>query len=251
MAKRNALRSHREERRALAPAPADLAELARILGHEFAAPRLLAEALTHPSTAAGGAPRGYERFEFLGDRVLGLIVADLLFEAFPGENEGALAKRHAHLVRRETLAAVARQLGLGRYLVLAKGERDAGGAERPANLADALEAVIGALYRDGGIEAAARFVRREWTPLARGVGGPPKDAKTALQEFTQSRYGTLPVYRVVARVGPAHAPRFAVEVSAGGRSAVGEGETKRAAEQAAATALLAVVKAPGGGGDAG
>lgn len=244
MAKRDALRSDSEEGRTITPPPEHLDEFARILGHGFARPALLAEALVHPSTAQAGAARGYERFEFLGDRVLGLVVADLLFEAFPGEDEGGLAKRYAHLVRRETLAAVARRIGLGRYLVLAKGEREAGGADRPANLADALEAVIGALYRDGGLDAAARFVRREWVPLATGRGAPPKDAKTALQEFTQARFGLLPAYRVVAREGPAHAPSFVIEVAAGGECARGQGESKRVAEQAAAQALLVKLKAP-------
>jgi len=215
----------------------DPSELAEVLGYRFARPDRLLEALTHPSVAGEGG--AYERLEFLGYRVLALVVADLLFQAFPEEAEGALAKRHADLVRGDTLARVARRIGLGRHLRLASAERAAGGAERSGGLADALEAVIGALYYDGGFEAAASFVRREWEPLARGAATPPQDAKTALQELTQARLGALPSYRLLSREGPAHAPRFVVEAGAAGLAAQGTGASKRAAEQAAAEALLA------------
>jgi ribonuclease-3 len=236
-------------------AAAELAEaLAETFGHRFANPDLLREALTHPSASAPGAgkssrarparQRGYERLEFLGDRVLGLVVADLLYNAFPQEAEGALAKRLAALARKETLASIATAAGLGSHLVLSKAEAQAGGRQNPTLLSDACEAVIGALYLDGGLAAAAGFIRRYWQPLMAAEARPPQDAKTALQEWAQGQGLPLPVYRTVRTEGPPHEPLFAVEVQVEGRSPVtGAGRTKRAAEQAAATQLLESLRA--------
>lgn len=229
-----------------------MAELARLLGHDFARPALLELAMTHPSalgrTRAKGTRRGAakagdnQRLEFLGDRVLGLVIADMLFAAFPNEDEGALAKRLAALVRQEGLAVVARDLGLGRFLTLSKGEEESGGRDNPATLADACEAVIGALYLDGGIAPAAAFVERHWQPLMSAEASPPQDAKTALQEWAQAEGRNLPRYRVVRSDGPPHDPVFEVEVSVeGGTMSRGSGRSKRAAEQAAARELLSVV----------
>jgi ribonuclease-3 len=223
----------------------DPAALAARLGHRFARPALLARALTHPSAASRRGARGdsYERLEFLGDRVLGLIVADLLLARFPAEEEGALAVRHAELVRRETLAEVAGELGLAAYLRLAKGEEAAGERRNPALLANACEAVIGALYLDGGLAAARGLVEPLWAPRLAAAAEPPQDAKTALQEWAQARGLALPGYREVGREGPAHEPHFTVEVRVEGREpTLGEGRSKRLAEQAAAARLLAQVK---------
>lgn len=222
--------------------------LCRHLGHDFAQAELLTQALTHPSVVGKGrvARRStpYERLEFLGDRVLGLVVADMLFHRFPAEPEGALARRHAALVRRETLAQVAQEIGLPSCLSLAKGEEEAGGRANPGILADACEAVIGALYADAGFDRAAQFVRRAWTPLMDAVAQPPKDAKTALQEWAQGRGKPLPVYAVVGQDGPPHDPVFVVSVSVEGVDPMqGTGASKRVAEQAAAAALLEKVKA--------
>ena len=218
--------------------PSDLAALARRLGHDFRDPRLLTQALTHPS-AAEAARHSYERLEFLGDRVLGLIVAELLFAKFPKEPEGALARRLAQLVRRETLAQVAAELEFGRYLILAKSERQAGEEANPALLADACESVIAALYLDGGLAAARAFIEPLWAPLLAADRTPPQDAKTALQEWAQARGLPLPDYREVRRKGPPHEPVFTVEVSVqGGSPTIGEGRSKRLAEQEAAGALL-------------
>ncbi|MSP88089.1 MAG: ribonuclease III [Alphaproteobacteria bacterium] len=215
-----------------------LGELARILGHEFARPQLLREALTHASAAGRDAP-GYERLEFLGDRVLALVVADLLLAQFPREREGALARRHAQLVRRETLVEIARAIGLGRFLILTRGEDDAGAREHDGVLADVLEAAIGALYLDGGISAARAFLESQWRSRLDADPTPPQDGKTALQEWAQGRGKPLPDYREVARSGPPHAPVFSVEVSVHGETPeVGEGRSKRMAEQAAAERLL-------------
>ncbi len=211
------------------------------LDYRFSRPELLDEALCHSSlamTQAEPTPSN-ERLEFLGDRVLGVVVAQLLFERFPGENEGALARRHAELVRKETLARVAESLDLGLHLRIARSEEETGGRSNPAILADACEAVIAALYLDGGFDAAARFVRGRWAPLMEEDLTPPKDAKTALQEWAQGRGMPLPDYRETGREGPPHAPTFRIEVSLPGEeSAVAEGGSKRAAEQAAAQLLL-------------
>ena len=164
----------------------------------------------------------------------------MLYEAFPDEAEGALSQRFSALVRREALARVARELALGRRLSLGRGEGAAGGRDNPANLADACEAVIGALYIDGGLAAAERFVRRRWEPAMSAVPEPPRDAKTRLQEWAQSRALGLPVYRTLSTSGPAHAPLFEVEAAIEGYgTAVASGATKRAAEQGAAGTLLA------------
>ncbi len=223
----------------------DPAPLAERLGHRFARPELLVRALTHPSAAKhrGARDDSYERLEFLGDRVLGLIVADLLLARFPGEAEGALAVRHAELVRRETLAEVAGELGLESHLRLAKGEEAAGERQNPALLANACEAVIGALYLDGGLGVARGLIESFWTARLESASEPPQDAKTGLQEWVQKRGLALPYYREVGRKGPAHEPYFTIEASiAGHEPAQGEGRSKRLAEQAAAERLLARVK---------
>ncbi len=221
------------------PADGALDDLAERLGHRFEEPRLLREALTHPS-AAGKPAQSYERLEFLGDRVLALIVSDRLLARFPQEAEGALARRLAALVRRETLAEVAGDLALGDFLILAKAEREAGASANPALLANACEAVIGALYLDGGLVAARGFVEPRWTPLLEAERTPPQDAKTSLQEWAQGRGLPLPVYRETRREGPPHEPIFTIEVVVAGHApAEGAGRSKRLAEQVAASRLLA------------
>jgi ribonuclease III len=218
------------------------AELERRIGHRFAEPGLLREALTHSSATRSGrrAPRSYERLEFLGDRVLGLVVADLLMHRFPNEVEGTLTPRHAALVRKETLAEIAAELSLGDWLVLGRSEEDGGGRLNPATLADALEALIGALYLDGGLAAATAFIERHWRDRLAAMVAPPRDAKSALQEWAQGRGLPLPDYRVVASSGPPHAPSFEVEVVLPGLPLVrAAGSSKRAAERAAAEQLLA------------
>jgi len=216
------------------------AGLVDLLGYRFADPQLLVQALTHPSLQPGSAGRGpYERLEFLGDRVLGLVVAEMLYHGFPGENEGALARRHAALVRRESLARIAQQIGLGPALSLSRSEEETGGRNNMGTLADACEAVLGALYADGGLGPVSDLIRRLWTPLMAEMAAPPKDAKTALQEWAQARALGLPVYSTQAVEGPPHNPDFLIAVAIdGAASATGRGPSKRAAEQAAAANLL-------------
>lgn len=219
--------------------------LERRLGHEFANPGLLERALTHASRNAhgGGAVDTYERLEFLGDRVLGLVVADLLYHHFPEEEEGALARRFAMLVRRETLAEVAQDLDLGPAVILARGEEAAGAHENPAILSDCCEAVIAALYLDAGLETARRFIVEHWTLRLEADPTPPKDAKTELQEWAQGQGRPLPAYTEIGRHGPPHEPWFTISVEVEGEEAgEGSGSSKRQAEQAAAEALLAKVR---------
>ena len=218
--------------------------LEEALGHRFANPALLALAFRHPSAATQAGSN--QRLEFLGDRVLGMVVATMLYEAFPHEAEGALSQRFSALVRREALEGVARSLAFGDRLTLSRSEGTAGGRDNPANLADACEAVIGALYIDGGLAAAERFVRDRWAAAMDAAPEPPRDPKTRLQEWTQSKALGLPVYRTLSSSGPAHSPLFEVEAEVAGLGkATATGATKRAAEQGAAGALLARI-----GGDA-
>lgn len=211
------------------------------LGYEFRHPGLLDRALTH-SSSAGPASADNERLEFLGDRVLALLVTEALIERFPKASEGDLAPRLNALVRKETCARVARQAGLDRQVRLSRSEEETGGRSKTNILADVCEAVIGALYLDGGLDAARRFVALYWTPLYPEVAATPRDAKTALQEWAQGRGLGMPTYELVARSGPDHAPSFRIAASVPGSRAEGGGPSKRAAEQAAARALLIAEK---------
>ncbi len=223
-------------------------DLPKIIGYEFVCRELLQEALTHPSALAAErrrdrrrklVKRGYERLEFLGDRVLGLVVADLLWRRFEDEPEGDLTRRHTHLVRREALARVAEAIELGPHLVLSRAEAAAGVAGNPGILADACEALIAAIFVDGGFAAASSFVRRFWEPLIDEMEEPPRDPKTALQEWAQARGLALPAYELVSTSGPDHSPLFTVAASvAGGDRATATASSKRLAEARAAASLL-------------
>jgi ribonuclease-3 len=223
-------------------------ELSHVIGYEFGRPELFQEALTHPSALLperrrsrrrSPGKRGYERLEFLGDRVLGLVVADYLWRRFEVEPEGDLTRRHTHLVRREALARVAKTIGLGCHLILSPAEAAAGGAGNPGILADACEALIAAIYLDGGFDAASAFVRRFWAPLIEEMEEPPRDPKTALQEWTQARGLALPAYEIVTTSGPDHAPLFTVMASVDGNEpTTATASSKRLAEARAAAILL-------------
>ncbi|MEQ8333012.1 ribonuclease III [Nisaea sp.] len=217
----------------------DLAELEEVLGYSFGHIDVLRRAVTHAS-AEPRAWNAYERLEFLGDRVLALVMAEHLLDRFPHEREGAIAKRHVGLVRREALSEIAKQIGLGRFLIVSRGETEAGVRESETILSDAMEAVIGALYLDGGLEAARRFILKGWSPLVEAELRPPQDAKTTLQEWVQARKIPLPAYDTVSRDGPAHAPEFTITVTVQGYgSATGVGKSKRIAEQDAAGKMMA------------
>lgn len=208
-----------------------------IIGYTFQDPALLKESLTHTSMHSGVA--SYERLEFLGDRVLGLLVAEELFDQLPHESEGDLAKRHAQLVRTETLAEIAESIGLGAYILMARGEANTGGRHKISLLSDVMEALIAAIYRDGGLESARAFIRKHWSNYVLAPVTLERDAKTALQELSQSRACGIPVYRVLEESGPPHSPTFTVEVSIQGLgSAIAHGSSKRKAEKEAAEVLL-------------
>ena len=208
------------------------------LGHLFTDRSLLETALTHPSAAEPGGAT-YQRLEFLGDRVLGLVVAEMLLDRFPDASEGELARRLTALVRKESCAAVALELDLGPAMRLGPGEARSGGRKKAAILGDVCEAVIGALHLDGGIDVARRFIAKHWSPRMIAETGSLRDAKTTLQEWAQARGLGTPTYEIVYRSGPDHAPQFLVEVrSPGLKPASGRGGSRREAEQDAATAML-------------
>lgn len=222
-----------------------LAALEDRLGHRFADADLLRDALTHPSLAAGAGRRRahgaspYERLEFLGDRVVGLAVAEMLWRRFPDEPEGDLSRRFTALVSQEPMAEIARELGLDVALILCAGTEKDNGRSNPSILADACEAVIGALFADAGFAAARELVEALWAPRIAKAIAPPRDAKTALQEWAQGRGLPLPAYDVVAQEGPSHAPKFRVRVTVRDTGAEeAEGASKRNAERAAAERLL-------------
>jgi ribonuclease III len=239
------------------PTPA-MRSIEDALGYRFAEPALLREALTHRSAAQnpGGRKPGQkgsrrpaaaaikgagsnERLEFIGDRVLGLLMAEWLIQRFPDEQEGKLGPRLAQLVSRPVLAELAVSTGVKAALDVAPHEERAGIKEMANVLADAVEALLGAIFLDGGLEPARRFVRQNWDAVMGAQVLPPKDPKTALQEWLLGRGLPLPAYVVELAEGPSHAPRFVIRAEAAGRSGTGEAGSKRAAESAAAADLLA------------
>jgi ribonuclease-3 len=217
----------------------DRHELEQSIGYRFHNSALLDQALTHATAVRAKSSGSYQRLEFLGDRVLGLVVADMLFEAYPTANEGELSKRLSDLVRRETCADVARDWGLATHIRLGRSEASSGGSRKTPILADACEAVIGAVFLDGGYAAAQMLVRSAFEGRMRARPQPSQDAKTALQEWAQARGLAAPLYRIQERYGPDHAPRFRVSVEIDGFEAIAaDAGSKRAAEQGAAHAFL-------------
>jgi ribonuclease-3 len=222
----------------------DLKLLEKRIGVRFRNSSLLQQALVHRSYLNEMPESGFEsneRLEFLGDAVLGLVVAARLYADYPDRPEGQLTELRAALVRRDALAKVAKRLTLGEYLYLGKGEESAGGRNRPSNLSASYEAVVGAVYLDGGIDKARRFIFRSLSPEFEALpkGRMPGDPKSRLQELLQARYQKPPVYRVVRDEGPDHLKVFTVQVSAGKRVlGTGKGHSKQQAEKEAATHAL-------------
>ena len=207
-----------------------------IAGYRFKTPSLLEEALTHPSLSGRV---NYQRLEFLGDRVVGLVVAEWLLDMFPGEAEGRLNRRLVSLVRRETLADMADRVGFTERLKLTPGAENEGAREKAAVRADVFEAVLGAMYLDGGFEPVRDFIRQHFKPLMTDGPDVSKDPKTRLQEFAQKLACPLPQYEIVDRSGPDHDPRFVVEAKLQGKGeARANGRSRKGAEQAAAEALM-------------
>lgn len=211
--------------------------LDRKTGYTFSNPDLRERALTHSSTQ--NKEYDNERLEFLGDRVLGLVIADLLFSHFPTEKEGGLSKRHTSLVQQKALASIATALGLADHLKLSASEMKSGGHKKEKILSDAIEALIGAIYLDGGFTAAHDFIDKFWGALLREQVAPPEDAKSRLQEWAQSKSLPLPQYKLVKKSGTDHAPLFEIEVFVEGvGKAKAAAVNKRAAEKSAALIML-------------
>jgi len=249
-AKKKRTRSSKTKEKAKAAADANAALEARI-GHSFTDPNLLMQAITHVSALKSGRKRGdsYQRLEFLGDHVLGLVVSDMLYHAFPNADEGELSKRLAELVRKESCADVAKSLGLLDDIKLGSVGSSADARLRKSVLGDICEAVIGAVFLDGGYAAAADFVKRNWTERMHKPRRPLRDPKTVLQEWAQGKGLPTPVYREVERTGPHHDPQFRVAVDLPGLApAEGIGGSKRAAEKVAASVMIER-EGVGGGND--
>lgn len=218
----------------------DLSALEERLGYRFKDKALLEQALTHKSFVTGRKHASNQRLEFLGDRILGLAVADMLYQTFPGNLEGELSQRHTALVRNETCVEVALLLDLGVHLYLGAGERNSGGERNHSILGDACEAVMGAIFLDGGYEPAKSMIERYWRPLMTASAQAPRDAKALLQEWALGRGLPVPNYREVERTGPDHKPLFRVSLELPGIIPVeGTGSSKREAEKAAASMMLA------------
>lgn len=211
------------------------------LGYTFANPDLLERALTHSSAVSPGKriERSYQRLEFLGDRVLGLVVADMLYKRFAGSNEGELSRSLNTLVRKETCADIARQLNLGPEMILGDSEARSGGAEKDAILGDVTEAIIGAIYLDGGLEPARSFIEKHFGDYLADGQSNRADAKTTLQEWAQARGLEPPSYVLVERTGPDHAPQFTIAVDLAGFDRMEAiGPSKKVAEHRVAEQFL-------------
>jgi ribonuclease-3 len=224
----------------------DESDLQARLDYRFQDQAIFAQALTHRSYAVERGGADNERLEFLGDAVLELLITELLMRRFPDSPEGALSRLRARMVRTETLGRVAVSLDLGSHLKLGRGEERTGGRAKPSILGDCLEAILGAVFRDGGLDAARGLVTRAWADEVSQIDDPRtygRDPKSTLQEHTQAIWRLLPQYRVVGTEGPAHARTYQVEVQIGDRArAEGEGTSRRNAERAAASSAMCLLR---------
>jgi ribonuclease-3 len=219
-------------------------ECQKAIVHKFKNPELLDRAMTHRSAAqANSIAWSNERLEFLGDRVLALVIVETLLERFEGVREGDLAPRLNQLVSRDACAVVGAELGLDRFIIVDRAERAAGGPKKSSLLANAAEALIGAVYLDAGLEKARKFILRHWKLQMAAVKAAPRDPKSALQEWAQGEGQPTPAYKAAGREGPDHAPVFTCSVEVEGYPpARGVGQSKQEAERAAAKALLAIIE---------
>lgn len=223
---------------------ADMKAFEARIGYSFKRPELLIRALTHSSMSSPTRPDN-QRLEFLGDRVLGLVIAEALLADDKGASEGQLAPRYNALVRKETCADLARQIDIGAVLKLGRSEMMSGGRRKTALLGDAMEAIIAAIHLDGGFNEAKAFILRLWAERLKNVESDARDPKTALQEWAQARGLQPPRYLETARTGPDHAPEFTIKAELeSGQSRTATAGSKRAAEQAAARALLEMLESP-------
>lgn len=215
-------------------------DIESIINYNFKNKNLIIRAMTHPSmiNSKGNIPN-YETFEFLGDSVLSLVITDYLINTYPDEDEGDLAKRRAYLVSGATLAELAIKLNIGKYMVMADSEESSGGRKNLGNLENNLEAIIGALYLDGGLETAKEFIIRHFAPIAKSMIEIPSNPKTILQEWSQDLGKGIPEYILISSSGPSHAPNFKMKVNINDEySAIGSGNSKKSAATNAAEILL-------------
>lgn len=220
--------------------PEQISDLENTIGYSFKNKALLNRAFTHPSAVADEAPiQHYERLEFLGDRVLGLAAAQTLFQNHPDADEGGLAKRLNYLVSRDACTQTAKALGFGEFVILGLSEQQSGGKRKAAILANVCEALIAAIYLDGGFAPAADFFARNWQDRLETMDTAPKDAKTMLQEWAQSKGYAIPSYEITGQTGPDHRPKFSVSVTVNEfEPGIGRGKNKKVAEHAAAEDFL-------------
>ncbi len=215
-------------------------ELQRTIGYTFENTKTLHEALTHPSIRSIHKKKtSYQRLEFLGDTVLSMVIAELLFVTFPNENEGDLSRRHIELVKGNTLAKVATQIKLGDFICMSNSERENGGIKNIRNLENTMEALIASIYIDGGIEDAKNFILKYWKPILSAMKSPPENVKSKLQEWAQQNALPIPTYRTVSTTGPPHSPLFSIELQLQGFTPVVViAKSKRQGEQLAADKML-------------
>ena len=214
--------------------------ISEIIKYNFKNVQLLNEALTHPSIISKNSIKfNYERLEFLGDAILNMVISEMLFNIFPKDTEGSLAKKKTALVCGNKLVEVAQSINLGQFIIMSDGERSCGGANNCSNLENALEALIGAIYLDGGLKAAKKFIHSFWKHSAQHMSNPPQDAKTILQEWVQGKGLPAPTYHTIDKSGPDHNPIFTVELRIPSYEAVqAVGNNKKVAEQKAASLML-------------
>lgn len=215
----------------------------QLLNYRFQDQQMLVEALTHSSLSQENAAcKDNERLEFLGDRILGLVVADLLYHQYETDDEGGLAKRHAALVSGKMLAEIALEINLGQYIGFSESERQSGGAKNNKLLANAMEAVIGALYLDGGLLPCHTFIEKFWMSKIKDMKNAPTDPKSGLQEWAQARGLPVPQYEMTGKTGPDHAPEFEIEVTIHGHEPMrASGNSRRIAEKQAASMMLRAI----------
>jgi len=218
----------------------DLNKLQNLIGYQFKDMHWLERAMTHSST---NEDYNYQRLEFLGDRVLGLVIADALFQEFKGEREGGLAKRHTALIQGQTCAAVGLKHDLNEYIIMSDAEEESGGRVNENIIADIVESMLGAIYIDGGYDVAQKIILKLWGNTITTLEKAPQDPKTELQEWVQARSLDLPAYEVIQKSGPDHAPIFTIELRVSGFKAIkAEGTSRRQAEKLVARKMLEVVK---------
>lgn len=212
----------------------------KVIGYKFQDRHLLERALTHSST---GDEYNYQRLEFLGDRVVGLVIADALFKKFRSENEGGLAKRHTALVQGSTLAVLGQVHGFNEFILFSDAEKDAGGHKNENIIGDVVESLLGAIYIDGGYEAAQEVILRLWGDNIETLEKAPQDPKTELQEWVQARQLPLPEYKIISKDGPDHAPMFTVQLTVRGCDPItDQGPSRRQTEKTVARKMLKILK---------